>query len=236
MSALVFSDFCCPVEVSCWPDDACAYSYPLLLPRCEIFSRKTIRWEQLELGHRGWAHLDTNFYSRADLTEVSLEVTFKATSGECTCFEDSPWLSFKHFPFVFLGMMHAWLSQFFLTEEVFLCVENGSCIKKKNCRKELNVCPPHGRVSASISVFSSCFAVQSSRAASVPSSKGSVVTGACCRWACHPLLLFGGLFWVQIQCFWMNISDLWWESQLQDNITEGRALFCCSEREYAPQQ
>lgn len=137
MLALVFSDFCCPVEVSCWPDDACAYSDPLLLPRCEIFSRKTIRWEQLELGHRGWAHLDTNFYSRADLTEVSLEVTFKATSGECTCFEDSPWLSFKHFPFVFLGMMRAWLSQFFLTEEVFLCVENGSCIKKKIVERNL---------------------------------------------------------------------------------------------------
>lgn len=68
---------------------------------------------------------------------MSLEVTFKATSGECTCFEDSPWLSFKHFPFVFLGMMRAWLSQFFLTEEVFLCVENGSCIKKKIVERNL---------------------------------------------------------------------------------------------------
>lgn len=94
MLNLVFSDFCCPLEVSCWPDDACAYSDPLLLPQCGLFSRKTIRWEQLELGHHVGAHLDTSFSPRADLTEVSLEVTFKVTSGERTCFEDSPLPSF----------------------------------------------------------------------------------------------------------------------------------------------
>lgn len=165
----------------------------------------------------------------------ALKLPSKSPLGNVPVLKTALGLSFKHFPFVFLGMMHAWLSQFFLSEEVFLCVENGSCIKKKIVERNLMYAqlmvvflPP--------SVFSSCFAVQSSRAVGVPSSNGSVVPGACCRWACHPLLLFGGLFWVQIQRFWMNISDLWWESQLQDNVTEGRARFCCSEREYAPEQ
>lgn len=105
---------------------------------------------------------------------------------------------FMHLPIMFLGMLHAWLSQFFLTEEVFLCVENVSCSThsvEESCRKKLNICPPNSCISSPIFVFSSCFAVQSSHAASIPSSKESVVTGACCRWACHPLLLFGGLLW-----------------------------------------
>lgn len=100
------------------PENVCAYTDTVLLPRWGLFSQEAFWQEQLELICHGRAHLDwalcldqlrTNLSPCTDLSEVSLEVAFKVTSWEHAFFEDSPLPSFAsgfmHFPLTWSSMM-----------------------------------------------------------------------------------------------------------------------------------
>lgn len=129
MLVLVFSDFCHLRSEPFKPENVCAYTDTVLLPKWGLF-RQALRWEQLELSCQGRAHLGlgclkTDFLHVRISAEWALKLPSKLPLGNvlslktalCYLLPSLHASRFMHFPLTLFSMLSL---QFFLDEMIFL--------------------------------------------------------------------------------------------------------------------
>lgn len=128
------------------PENACAYTDIVLLPKWGLFSREAFRWEELELSCHGRAHLDcalglgwlkTNFPHVQISAKWALKLPSKSPLGNilslrtalCHLLSSMHANGFMHFPLMLsrmLSLNFSWLRKFFCMENVAF----SSCLEK----------------------------------------------------------------------------------------------------------